>query len=46
MADIQIAVEQWISSLPANEFRALCDRTRPPDELVPTRTTIEEAAAR
>jgi hypothetical protein len=30
--DIQLAVELWLSSLPANEFRALCDRTRPPDE--------------
>jgi hypothetical protein len=46
MADIQIAVEQWLSSLPANEFRALCDRTRPPDEPMPTRPTTEVGIAR
>ena len=29
---LQQAVEQWIAELPEVEFRALCARTRPPDE--------------
>jgi hypothetical protein len=29
---LQLAVEGWLAALPQTEFRALCARTRPPDE--------------
>jgi hypothetical protein len=35
MTDVQLAVEDWIAGLPADEFRALVARTRPPDEPLP-----------
>jgi hypothetical protein len=33
--DIQEAVEDWLSAMPADEFRLLVARTRPPDEPLP-----------
>lgn len=35
MSDLQLALEDWLASLPADEFRALVARTRPPDEPLP-----------
>jgi hypothetical protein len=32
---LQVAVETWLAALPENEFRALCARTREPDEALP-----------
>lgn len=32
MADLQLALEDWLAALPADEFAALVARTRPPDE--------------
>jgi hypothetical protein len=32
---LQMAVETWLASLPENEFRALCARTREPGEALP-----------
>ncbi|GAB4671356.1 hypothetical protein MOKP101_38760 [Mycobacterium avium subsp. hominissuis] len=37
MSDLELAVEGWIAALPADEFRALVLRTRPPDEPVQPR---------
>ena len=36
--DLQTAVEEWISRLPNEDFRALCARVRPPDELIQSAT--------
>jgi hypothetical protein len=35
MGDLQSAVEDWVAGLPADEFRALVARVRPPDEPLP-----------
>jgi hypothetical protein len=35
MPDIQLAVEDWLAALPADEFAALVARTRPPGESLP-----------
>jgi hypothetical protein len=35
MGDLQSAVEDWVAGLPADEFRAMVARTRPPDEPPP-----------
>lgn len=35
MSDLQSAVEEWVAGLPADEFRAMCARTRPPTEPLP-----------
>jgi hypothetical protein len=46
MAELQVAVEAWIASLPEGEFRALCYRTRPPDEPLPAANAERKATAR
>jgi hypothetical protein len=35
MADVQAALESYLADLPAQEFRMLCLRVRPPDEPLP-----------
>jgi hypothetical protein len=35
---LQLAVETYLASLPESEFRALCARTREPDEPLPPHT--------
>jgi hypothetical protein len=35
MGDLQSAVEDWVAGLPADEFRAMVARTRPPTEPIP-----------
>ena len=35
MPDFMAAVEDWLASLPAEEFRVLVARTRPPTEPLP-----------
>jgi hypothetical protein len=39
--DLTSAVEEWIARLPDDDFRAMCARTRPPDEPLPTGTNDE-----
>jgi hypothetical protein len=41
MPDLQSAVEDWVAGLPADEFRALVARTRPPDEPLPPEPPAE-----
>jgi hypothetical protein len=36
MPDLQAAVEDWLAAMPADEFRTLVARTRPPDEPMPS----------
>ena len=39
MPNIQDAVEDWLRCMPAEEFRLLVARTRPPDEPMPAEAT-------
>jgi hypothetical protein len=35
MSDLELAVESWLASMPAADFRCLVARVRPPDEPLP-----------